>query len=77
MPDANKGECGAQIRHRTADRRSRKPPRQQLQAISQKSCSVLQSMGPKIQWVQSGGTSHDVIAFMNGAAIDATDFVFV
>lgn len=26
---------------------------QQLTAISQKSCSVLDSMGPKIQWVQS------------------------
>lgn len=26
---------------------------QQLQAISQKSCSVLQDMGPRIQWVQS------------------------
>ena len=26
---------------------------QQLQAISQKSCSVLREMGPQIQWVQS------------------------
>ena len=26
---------------------------QQLQAISQKSCAVLQEMGPRIQWVQS------------------------
>lgn len=26
---------------------------EQLQAISQKSCSVLQQMGPQIQWVQS------------------------
>ena len=25
----------------------------QLQAISQKSCGVLQAMGPRIQWVQS------------------------
>jgi uncharacterized protein DUF4242 len=25
----------------------------QLQAISQKSCGVLQNMGPQIQWVQS------------------------
>lgn len=25
----------------------------ELQAISQKSCGVLQGMGPKIQWVQS------------------------
>jgi hypothetical protein len=30
-----------------------KLPRQELQAISQKSCSVLHDMGPKIQWVQS------------------------
>lgn len=30
-----------------------KLPRQELQAISQKSCGVLQSMGPKIQWVHS------------------------
>ena len=30
-----------------------KLPRQELQAISQKSCGVLQSMGPKIQWVES------------------------
>jgi hypothetical protein len=26
---------------------------QQLQGISQKSCSVLREMGPQIQWVQS------------------------
>lgn len=26
---------------------------EQLQAISQKSCGVLQAMGPRIQWVQS------------------------
>ena len=26
---------------------------QQLQAISQKSCSVLNKLGPQIQWVQS------------------------
>jgi hypothetical protein len=26
---------------------------QQLQAISQKSCAVLQEMGPRIQWIQS------------------------
>ena len=29
-----------------------KLPAQELQAISQKSCGVLQGMGPKIQWVQ-------------------------
>ena len=26
---------------------------QELQAVSQKSCSVLQRLGPQIQWVQS------------------------
>ena len=30
-----------------------KLPAAELRAISQKSCGVLQSMGPKIQWVQS------------------------
>ena len=37
-----------------------KLPRQELQAISQKSCSVLQSMGPKIQWVQSYVTDDKI-----------------
>jgi len=32
----------------------------QLQGISQKSCSVLQSMGPKIQWVQSYVTGDKI-----------------
>ena len=27
--------------------------REQLQTISQKSCSVLQNLGPQIQWVES------------------------
>jgi hypothetical protein len=35
-------------------------PKQELQAISQKSCSVLQSMGSKIQWVQSYVTDNKV-----------------
>jgi hypothetical protein len=34
--------------------------KQELQAISQKSCSVLQSMGPKIQWVQSYVTDDKI-----------------
>jgi hypothetical protein len=34
------------------------PP--QLQAISQKSCGVLQEMGPRIQWVQSYVTDDRV-----------------
>jgi hypothetical protein len=37
-----------------------KLPRQELQAISQKSCSVLQSMGPAIQWVESFVTDDKI-----------------
>jgi len=37
-----------------------KLPKQELQAISQKSCSVLQSMGPKVQWVQSYVTDDKI-----------------
>jgi hypothetical protein len=37
-----------------------KLPRQELQAISQKSCSVLHSMGPKIQWVESYVTDDKI-----------------
>ena len=33
---------------------------QDLQAISQKSCSVLRSMGPEIQWVESYVTDNKV-----------------
>jgi hypothetical protein len=32
----------------------------QLQAISQKSCGVLQGMGPKIQWVESFVTDDKI-----------------
>jgi predicted Rdx family selenoprotein len=32
----------------------------QLQAISQKSCSVLNGMGPQIQWVQSFVTDDKI-----------------
>jgi hypothetical protein len=32
----------------------------QLQGISQKSCSVLRAMGPKIQWVQSYVTADKI-----------------
>ncbi len=37
-----------------------KLPRPELQAISQKSCSVLESMGPTIQWVQSYVTDDKI-----------------
>ena len=33
---------------------------EQLEAISQKSCSVLRSMGPQIQWVQSFVTDNKI-----------------
>jgi hypothetical protein len=32
----------------------------ELQAISQKSCAVLQAMGPQIQWVQSYVTGDKI-----------------
>jgi hypothetical protein len=35
---------------------------QELEAISQKSCSVLNAMGPQIQWVQSYVTDDKITA---------------
>ena len=37
-----------------------KLPRQELQAISQKSCGVLREMGPQIQWQQSFVTDDKI-----------------
>jgi hypothetical protein len=37
-----------------------KLPPAELQAISQKSCGVLEKMGPKIQWVQSFVTDDKI-----------------
>jgi uncharacterized protein DUF4242 len=37
-----------------------KLPPQELQTISQKSCNVLQAMGPRIQWVQSFVTDDKI-----------------
>jgi hypothetical protein len=37
-----------------------KLPRQELQVISQKSCSVLRELGPQIQWVQSYVTDDKI-----------------
>jgi Nickel responsive protein SCO4226-like len=37
-----------------------KLPPQELQAISQNFCGVLQSMGPQIQWVQSYVTDDKI-----------------
>ncbi len=33
---------------------------EQIQAISQKSCSVLSDLGPQIQWLQSFVTDHKI-----------------
>ena len=33
---------------------------EQLQAVSQKSCTVLQNLGPQIQWVQSYVTGDKI-----------------
>ena len=35
-------------------------PQQELQAISQKACGVLQHMGPEIQWLQSFVTDDKI-----------------
>ena len=37
-----------------------KLPKAELQAISQKSCTVLQAMGPEIQWLQSFVTDDKI-----------------
>jgi len=37
-----------------------KLPKNELAAISQKSCGVLQSMGPQIQWLQSFVTDDKI-----------------
>jgi hypothetical protein len=42
-----------------------KLPKQELQAISQKSCSVLHGMGPQIQWVQSYVTDDKIYCVYN------------
>ncbi len=40
---------------------------QELQAISQKSCGVLQNMGPQIQWVQSYVTGRQSLLCLHRA----------
>ena len=37
-----------------------KLPKNELQAISQKSCGVLQSIGPQIQWLQNFVTDDKI-----------------
>ncbi len=45
--------------------------KQELQAISQKSCSVLNAMGPQIQWVQSYVTDDKIYCVYNAPDADA------
>ena len=47
-----------------------KLPAKELQAISQKSCSVLDAMGPKIQWVQSYVTDDKIYYVYNAPDAD-------
>jgi hypothetical protein len=42
-----------------------KLPKQELQAISQKSCGVLQEMGAQIQWVHSYVTDDKIYCVYN------------
>jgi hypothetical protein len=44
--------------------------RQELQAISQKSCGVLREMGPQIQWVQSYVTDDKIYCIYNAPDAD-------
>jgi len=44
---------------------------QQLQAISQKSCGVLQNLGPQIQWVESFVTDDKIYCIYNAPNEDA------
>ena len=56
---------------------------QDLQAISQKSCSVLEEMGPRVQWVESYVTQDKVYCVYIAAneqlieAVNATGDVFL
>ena len=38
---------------------------QELQGVSQKSCTVLQNLGPQIQWVQSYVTGDKIYCIYN------------
>jgi hypothetical protein len=42
----------------------------ELQAISQKSCSVLQELGPDVQWVHSYVTGDKIYCVYNAASED-------
>ncbi|MBB5426997.1 hypothetical protein QF000_001539 [Paraburkholderia atlantica] len=40
----------------------------ELRAIAQKSCSILQELGPDVQWVQSYVTSDKIYCVYNAAS---------
>jgi hypothetical protein len=42
----------------------------ELQAISQKSCGVLQELGPDVQWVQSYVTGDKIYCVYNASSED-------
>jgi hypothetical protein len=48
-----------------------KLPKSDLQAISKKSCGVLESMGPQIQWVQSFVTDDKIYCVYNAPNEDS------
>jgi len=45
--------------------------RQELQAISQKSCGVLHNLGPQIQWVESFVTDDKIYCIYNAPSEEA------
>ena len=48
-----------------------KLPRQELRAISQKSCGVLREMGPQIQWQQSFVTDDKIYCIYIAPDVEA------
>ena len=47
-----------------------KLPRQELQAISQKSCGVLNQMAPQVQWLQSYVTDDKIYCIYRAPSAD-------
>lgn len=43
---------------------------EELQAVSQKSCSILQNLGPKIQWLESFVTENKIYCVYIAPSID-------
>jgi hypothetical protein len=53
-------ECITVSQKTPSSTKAGKLPNNELQAISQKSCGVLQGMGPQIQWLQSFVTDDKI-----------------